>query len=104
LLEAFRRESYIPPTLSELGTDLNIVAALVDEGQLKKLSEPIYFLTEAYNTMLQGVLDKLEKNGKITLAEVRDMYKSSRKPVQAFLEYLDDQKITKRIGDERVRW
>ncbi len=104
LLEAFRREPYVPPSLNELGTDPNIIAALVDSNQLKKISESTYFLTEAYNTMLQSVLDKLEKTGKVTLGEVRDMFKASRKPIQAFLEYLDDQKITRRVGDERVKW
>ncbi|MEI6045199.1 MAG: selenocysteine-specific translation elongation factor [Chloroflexota bacterium] len=104
LLEAFRREPYLPPSLSELGTDPQIIAALVDEGELQKISESVYFLTEAYNTMLQEVLSKLDQNGKITLAEVRDRFKTSRKPVQALLEYLDDQKITRRVGDERVKW
>jgi len=104
LLEAFQREPYIPPPLSELGTDPNIVAALVDDGRLKKVAESIYFLTEAYDAMLAGVLDKLDKNGIITLAEVRDKFNASRKPVQAFLEYLDEQKITRRVGNERVKW
>jgi hypothetical protein len=34
---------------------------------------------------------------------VRDMFNTSRKYVQGLLEYLDDLKITQRVGDERVR-
>jgi selenocysteine-specific elongation factor len=41
-------------------------------------------------------------NGKITLAEVRDMFNTSRKYAQAVLEYMDEIKLTKRIGDDRV--
>lgn len=104
LLEAFRRDPFTPPAISELGTDPNIVAALLDNGQLKKVSEAVYFLTETYNIMLQGILNLFEKQKTLTLAEVRDLFNASRKPIQAFLEYLDEQKITKRQGNERVKW
>jgi selenocysteine-specific elongation factor len=104
LLHAFRQQLYTPPALSELGTDPNIVAALVDNGQLKKVAEGIYFLTEAYDNLLKGVLDLLEQKKTITLAEVRDNFNASRKPVQAFLEYLDEQKITRRVGNERIKY
>jgi hypothetical protein len=30
------------------------------------------------------------------------MFRTSRKYVQAFLEYLDAKKVTRRVGDERV--
>ena len=40
--------------------------------------------------------------GKVSLGEVRDMFKTSRKYAQALLEYLDSKKITRRVGDERV--
>jgi selenocysteine-specific elongation factor len=77
---------------------------MVEAGNLKKISETLYFTTAAYAKMLQGILERLDSHGKITLAEVRDMFGSSRKPVQGLLEYLDDQKITRRVGDERVKW
>ncbi len=104
LLEAFRAQPYSPPAVSELGTDSNLVAALVDNGQLKKIAENLYFTTEAYEEMLAQILKKLDAQGKIMLAEVRDMFGSSRKYVQSLLEYLDDNRITRRVGDERVRW
>ena len=104
LLTAFRNAPYTPPNIPELGTDPNIVAALVDSGQLKKVSEAVYFLGEIYEKMSAAILKQLDERGQITLAEVRDMFNASRKPVQALLEYLDDQKITRRVGDARVRW
>ncbi len=104
LLAAFRANPYTPPSLVDLGTDPNIVAALVEGGQLKKVSEAVYFLTETYQTMLEAILKELDKTGEITLAQVRDLLQASRKPVQAILEYLDEQKITRRKGEGRVRW
>jgi selenocysteine-specific elongation factor len=44
----------------------------------------------------------MKQNGKITVAEVRDMFQTSRKYALAFMEHLDEQKITRRVGDERV--
>jgi selenocysteine-specific elongation factor len=43
----------------------------------------------------------MEENGKITLAEVRDLFTTSRKYAQAFLEHLDAMDITVRDGDFR---
>jgi selenocysteine-specific elongation factor len=104
LLAAFRQSPFTPPNVSELGTDPNIIAALVDRGELKRVSEAVYFLGETYELMLKAILEKLDRQEQITLAEVRDMFKASRKPVQSLLEYLDEQKITRRVGDARVRW
>jgi selenocysteine-specific elongation factor len=87
-----------------LGTDPNIIAALVDRDELKRVSETVYFLAETYELMLKAIREKLDRQEQITLAEVRDMFKASRKPVQSLLEYLDEQKITRRVGDARVRW
>jgi selenocysteine-specific elongation factor len=104
LINAYQNQPYNPVSLNELGTDLNIVAALVDNGTLKKVNDGLYFLTSAYDEMVQGVLDLIAQNGKVTLAMVRDKFNSSRKPVQGLLEHLDDIKVTRRVGDERVRW
>jgi selenocysteine-specific elongation factor len=38
----------------------------------------------------------------ITLAQVRDLFGTSRKYAQAILEYLDETRVTRRVGDERV--
>ena len=60
------------------------------------------FSRAAFDEMTGKVLEHIKKNGKITVGEVRDMFHSSRKYVLAFLEHLDEKKITKRVGDERV--
>jgi selenocysteine-specific elongation factor len=52
--------------------------------------------------MVQRVISHIKARGKITVAEVRDMFHTSRKYALALMEHLDEQKITRRIGDERV--
>jgi selenocysteine-specific elongation factor len=44
----------------------------------------------------------LKANGKVSLGQVRDMFGTSRKYAQALLEHLDREKVTRRVGDERV--
>jgi selenocysteine-specific elongation factor len=43
----------------------------------------------------------LQKNGQITLAEVRDLFDTTRKYAQALLEHLDSIGVTVREGDYR---
>jgi selenocysteine-specific elongation factor len=52
--------------------------------------------------MTQAVIHHLQREGSITLAQVRDMFSTSRKYAQALLEHLDDKRVTKRVGDERI--
>ena len=44
----------------------------------------------------------LAAQGTITLAEVRDLFGTSRKYAQAVLEEMDARRITRREGDGRV--
>ena len=44
----------------------------------------------------------LHENGSITVADVRTMFNTSRKYSLPLLEYLDQQRVTRRVGDERV--
>ena len=52
--------------------------------------------------MLAKIMEKIKGQGKISLGEVRDMFGMSRKYAQALLEYLDREKVTKRVGDDRI--
>jgi selenocysteine-specific elongation factor len=52
--------------------------------------------------MLDRIMGRLKSQGKITVAEVRDMLQTSRKYALALMEHLDEQKVTRRVGDERV--
>jgi selenocysteine-specific elongation factor len=103
-LAAFRKEPFAPPSISELGIDPNLITALVEDGRLKKITETVYFATPAYEGMVRKIMASIDEQGSITLGQVRDMFNTSRKYCQALLEFMDEQKLTRRTGDERVRW
>jgi selenocysteine-specific elongation factor len=52
--------------------------------------------------MVDGITAHLRTHGAVTLAEVRDLFQTSRKYAQAVLEAMDAQRITRREGDARV--
>ena len=82
--------------------DIELLNLLVNQGRIVKMKENIIFSSHSYNTMLNTIVKYTETNGTITVAQVRDIFKTSRKYAVAFLEYLDENKITRRIGDERI--
>ena len=67
-----------------------------------RVDDNIAFAREVYEEMTSRSVAHLKAQGTITLAQVRDMFATSRKYAQALLEYLDEQRITRRVGDERV--
>ena len=55
----------------------------------------------AYEQMVEYVRTALEQDAKITVADVRDRFETSRKYALALLEHLDDRGLTVREGDFR---
>ncbi len=104
LLAAFRRQPYTPPSTAEAvaQTDAEIVSGLVYQGTLVRLSEDVLLLRETYDEMVAGILEHIKTHGNMTVAQVRDRYNTSRKYALALMERLDELKITRRVGDERV--
>lgn len=75
---------------------------LVREGLIIKLDE--YFLLKGF---YQEALSRLEnfflKKSQITLAEFRDILKTSRKIALLYLDNFDEKKFTKKIDDYRIK-
>jgi selenocysteine-specific elongation factor len=99
-LGSLAQNPYAPPT--DLIPEPDLLNLLIERQQVVKVSDSVVFPTSAYNEMVEKVVTHIKTRGKVTLAEVRDMFKTSRKYAQAFLEHLDAKKITRRVGDERV--
>jgi selenocysteine-specific elongation factor len=57
---------------------------------------------EALAAVRAEIVAAIERDGSITLAGVRDLFGTSRKYAQAYLEHLDGEHVTLRRGDERV--
>jgi len=99
-LHSLARSPYAPP--SDLIPEPDLLNVLVEQRRVVKVSEGVVFSAPAYDEMVGRITTHIEERGKVTLAEVRDMFNTSRKYAQALLEYLDEKQITRRIGDERV--
>jgi len=104
LLRQFRENPYTPPGRGEAETlvGAEALAALIEQGQLVKLGENILFLRETCDAASAAIVAYLRAHGKITAAEARDLLGGTRKYILPLLEYMDAQKITRRMGDERV--
>jgi selenocysteine-specific elongation factor len=99
-LAALKTNPYSPPT--ERRPDPELLVYLEEEGRIVRVGDGIAFDREAYDEMTARVVEHLRALDTITLGQVRDMFATSRKYAQAFLEHLDDQRITRRVGDEHV--
>jgi selenocysteine-specific elongation factor len=104
LLAAFRKQPYTPPSMAEslAQTDPEILSALMHQGTLVRLSEDVLLLGQTYEEMVGRIVAFIRANGSMTVAQVRDEFNTSRKYALALMERLDEQKITRRVGDERV--
>jgi selenocysteine-specific elongation factor len=89
------------PTLDNI-PDLELLNLLVEQNKVVKVSDNVMFSPWAYEQMLNKITGHIKSNGKVTVAEVRDLMGTSRKYALALMEYMDEQKITRRVGDERV--
>ena len=99
LLAALRDRPFSPPTLE--GED-DLLAYLEDRGDVVRVDEGIVFAAEGYHEMVERVVAHLKERETVTLAQVRDLLGTSRRYAQALLEHMDQQRITRRVGDERV--
>ena len=99
-LKALEGEPYSPP--SDRPVDAELLAVLVERGQVVKVNESVVFASSAYREMSEKIVDHLKSQGTITVGEARTMFNTSRKYILPLLEHLDRQQITRRVGDERV--
>jgi selenocysteine-specific elongation factor len=99
-LQALEQDPYSPP--GDLIPEPDLLNLLIDRHQVVKVSDGVVFPIAAYNEMVAGITSHLKIKGKVTLAEARNMFNTSRKYALALLEYLDRRKVTRRVGDARV--
>lgn len=81
----------------------DILNILLEEKQIVKVTDDMYTLTSNMEKAKQIISDKLKENPVITIAEVRDIFHTSRKSAKPILEYMDSIKVTKKTGAESER-
>ena len=103
LMAQFARSPYAPPSVKECRTLVgeDIYSALLDFGDLVAVSDEVVFHRQDYQTMEEKIRLTLQQKGQISLAEVRDLFQTSRRYAQALLEHLDTLGVTVRDRDFR---
>jgi selenocysteine-specific elongation factor len=97
-------QPFAPPSGAELGAlDPELLAALLERGDPVRLDEGILLTRAAYEEMRDSALALIDSEGQVTVGMLRDRFGTSRKFALALLEYLDDLRLTRRLGDGRVR-
>lgn len=81
----------------------DILNILLEEKQAVKVFDEMYTLTEYMEEAKDRIKAHLAKEAIITIAQVRDMFGTSRKSAKPILEYMDSIKVTKKNGSESER-
>ena len=103
LRRRFETAPYATPSVKECQAEAGeeVFNALVESGEFVLVSQEVVFRKVDYDDMVRMIRSTIQEKGQATLGEVRDMLGTTRKYVQALLEYLDAVGVTMRDGDAR---
>lgn len=110
LLDTFKKARFdfvryseisLPKVERETGDD--ILNILLVEGSVVKVTEDMYTLKDYMEEARLAISAHLADDPVITIAQVRDMFQTSRKSAKPILEYMDSIKVTKKTGAESER-
>jgi len=79
-----------------------LVTLLLRDRVLIKLADDLVFHQTALQTLRQVMATQKAKTPKIDVAGFKDLLGVTRKYAIPLLEYLDQQRVTRRVGDERI--
>src|SRR5213594_134518 len=92
--------------ISNLKLDRNtarkIIQLMLKENTLVKINEEMLIHRTTVDKLIADVKALKSKSAKIGVGEFKDLTGVSRKFAIPLLEYLDRQRVTRRVGDERV--
>lgn len=102
--------AFLPPSWAELSNTIGfsetkgaeLLQYLLRTGEMVKVTEDLYFQGEVLQEAISKVTAYLSEHGEITVGELRDLLKTSRKYALPLLEYFDREKLTRRVGDKRL--
>jgi selenocysteine-specific elongation factor len=111
LRTAWQENRFSPPTPQDVAKEINVsvveaekvAEAMLESGEaIRTQPGDIIFAVEAWNDAVQFVRAHLSTHEGLTLAEFRDGLQTSRKYALGLLELMDEKRITRRLGDQRV--
>lgn len=108
--QAFARAGLKVPLLKEVLAALpidkaraqKIVTLLMRDRVLIKLSDDLVFHRDALDALRRQIAAQKTKTPKLNVGNFKDLFGITRKYAIPLLEYLDRERVTRRVGDERV--
>jgi selenocysteine-specific elongation factor len=107
--EAFLKELFSPPRLEELPDmirhnqkNIQQVLEMMMGETLIRVNQDTVFHEKAVTEAKEKIHQYFATHTELTLADFRDLMKTSRKYAVSLLEYFDQMRLTRRQGDNRV--
>ena len=98
ILNILLEEKQIPRQTAE-----DVVLMMIDEGKVIRINEEMFTMKHLMDEAKEKIQNHLKEENLITIAQVRDMFSTSRKSAKPILEYMDSIKVTKKTGGESER-
>jgi len=108
--QAFAKAGLTVPLLKDVLASLpvdktraqKIVTLLLRDRVLVKLADDLVFHRDTLDGLRRQVIANKAKTPKLSVPQFKDLFGISRKYAIPLLEYLDRERVTRRVGDERV--
>ena len=106
LVEVLREAGVSPPDRAELETELGVspelLDALIAQGRLVEVAAGLLYERDTLESIVARIREDIQQHGPRTVAQIRDLLDASRKYTLALVNYTDEHKITRRVGDLRA--
>ena len=108
--QAFAKAGLTVPLLKEVLASLpvdklraqKILTLLLRDRVLVKLSDDLVFHRDALDALRRQIVAQKAKTPKLNVGSFKDLLGITRKYAIPLLEYLDRERVTRRVGDERL--
>ncbi len=109
ILDTYAQGGLTPPYFKDLCKSLGVPPAkgkevlmlLIDEGEIIKAKEELYFHAPAVDDLRKRTVDFLSAHGEMSPPQFKEIANVSRKYLIPLLEYFDSRNMTIRVGDIR---
>jgi selenocysteine-specific elongation factor len=103
--QALTGQPFDPPSRKAIESDpqaRQVVRFLIENGDVIEIAVDVVLLRESFERMKSQVTEFISKNGSSTVSQLRQALGSSRRVMVPFLERLDREGVTRRVGDKRT--
>ncbi len=111
LLDMYDEAGWSPPSIGDAWKRLGVAAGdgeaifrlLLRQGKLVRLRDELVFSAAKLDALIDELRSRYAPGDAFRVAEFKDLAGVSRKHAIPLLEYLDEQRVTRRQGDQRIR-